>query len=299
MAKKVQDTTSTIDANKQVLMDAFNSHKSVQAVQTDPTQQPQATTQADVEGQDARTRLWQSLNSTYGVQREQSDKNYDQAIANADRMLLSRGMQRSSYGAQTLANMAQEKVKASNDIMSNQIADYQNRLTSLEQQEQQFNYQKERDQIADQQWQQQFEAQKEQWKQQFDYQKMSSEQQIAYNYLMNMMEAGDNPSDALLKQAGISRSDYNQMKKAATKTGGGGGGRGGNGGNGDDGTGGGGDDDDAWNQLMNDLAVGTNAGFNGAYGVVTNGVDLKKKQDERLRNEVKYYTQQNKVKDRL
>lgn len=189
-----------------------------EAFQEDVTKAPQATTQQDVEAQDTKTRLWQSLNTTYGAQREQSDKGYDQAIANADRQLLSRGMQRSSYGMQTLANMAQEKVNASNDIMANQIADYQNRLTSLEQQEQQMAYQKERDQIADKQWQQQFNAQQEQWKQQFNYQEKTANQQIAYNYLMNMLETGDNPSDAILKQAGITRNDYEQMKKAVVKT---------------------------------------------------------------------------------
>jgi len=182
------------------------------AFDEDVTKEPQAMTQQDVEGQDTRTRLWQSLNTTYGAQREQSDKAYDRAIAQTDSQLLNRGMQRSSYAAQTLANMQQDKIKANSDIMSSQIADYQNRLSALEQQEQQFAYQKERDQIADQQWQQQFQAQQDQWKQQFDYQKMSANQQIAYNYLMNMLESGDNPSDALLKQAGITRKDYEQMK---------------------------------------------------------------------------------------
>ena len=207
-----------------------------EAFQEDVTKAPQATTQQDVEAQDTKTRLWQSLDTTYGAQREQSDKGYDQAIANADRQLLSRGMQRSSYGMQTLANMAQEKVKANSDIMANQIADYQNRINTLEQQEQQFAYQQERDRIADEQWQQSFNAQQEQWKQQFDYNKMTASQQIAYNYLMNMLETGDNPSDALLKQAGISRADYQQMKATPAvkaKSGGGGrtGGAGGNGGN--------------------------------------------------------------------
>lgn len=184
------------------------------AFEEDVTKAPQATTQQDVEGQDARTRLWQSLDQTYGQQRQQIDKNYAQAISQTDRAMQNRGMQRSSYAMQTLANLGQEQAKANADSMASQIADYQNRLSSLETQERQFAYQQERDKVADQQWQQQFQAQQDQWKQQFEYNQMSAKQQIAFSSLMNMMEAGDNPSDALLKQAGISRSDYEQMKAA-------------------------------------------------------------------------------------
>ena len=67
---------------------------------TDPnldfTNQPQATSAADVNNQDARTRLWQSLDYSYGQQRKQTDKSYDQAYSQADRQALSRGMQRSA-----------------------------------------------------------------------------------------------------------------------------------------------------------------------------------------------------------
>ena len=102
----------------------------------DFTAQPQATTAADVNGQDAKTRLWQSMNYTYGRQRDESNKAYDKAISQQDNALLGRGMQRSSYGMQTLANMQNDKMKAANDIYSAQIADYQNRIGQIEQQEQ-------------------------------------------------------------------------------------------------------------------------------------------------------------------
>lgn len=101
----------------------------------DFTNQKQATTAEDVEGQDARTRLWQSLNYTYGKQREESDKQYAQAVASADRQALGRGMQRSSYNAQNLANLRQKGVEANNNIYAAQIADYQNRIGEIEQQE--------------------------------------------------------------------------------------------------------------------------------------------------------------------
>ena len=92
-----------------------------------------AKTKKDVEQQSAKDRLWDSLDYSYGKQREQSDEAYDKAIAQTDRQALSRGMQRSSYNNATLANLQNQKVKAQNDITSSQIADYQNRLTALEQ----------------------------------------------------------------------------------------------------------------------------------------------------------------------
>lgn len=190
--------------------------------QSNPTSQPQAFTKEDVDAQDSRTRLYQSLQEAYNRQKEQSDKNYDKAIAQTDQQMMNRGMGRSSYTGQILAQMRDQKVRASSDIDSAMIADYQNRVTQLEQQEReeewrqtQFNYQKERDSVADEQWQKQFQAQQDQWKQQFDYNKKTADQQIAFNYIMNMLEKGDKPSDALLKQAGISRRDYEQMKKTA------------------------------------------------------------------------------------
>ena len=93
----------------------------------DFTQQPQAATAQDVDKQDARTRLWQSLDYAYGDQRRKSDEQYAQAYSQADRQALSRGMQRSSYNAQTLANLRQKGIEANNNITSEQIADYQNR----------------------------------------------------------------------------------------------------------------------------------------------------------------------------
>jgi hypothetical protein len=104
-------------------------------LEEDFTNQPQATSAADVNNQDARTRLWQSLNYSYGKQRDESNKSYDQAVSQADRSALARGMQRSSYNMQTQANLLNQKVKAENDIYNAQIADYQNRIGEIEQQE--------------------------------------------------------------------------------------------------------------------------------------------------------------------
>lgn len=191
---------------------------------TDPTSQPQATTQADVDSQDAKTRAWQSLETAYGQRIDESNKAYEQNKIAADMAALQRGMGRSSYALQTAANIDQQKATAADRIRGEMIADYQNRASQIDQQElenqryeQQWAYQQERDKVSDKQWKLQFDAQQEQFKQQFEYNKMSQQQQLAYNSLMNMLETGDNPTDALLSQAGLSRHDYEQMKKAVPK----------------------------------------------------------------------------------
>ena len=162
----------------------------------DPTIQKQAVTQDDVNEQDARTRLWQSLNYTYGNQKEESDKQFRQAYIQADLQALSRGMQRSSYNLANLANIQQKGIEAGNKIGQALIADYQNRLTDLEKQEKEdewrerefaanredaawnkeyqtnaFEYQKERDTVADQQWQKQYDESLRQFNEQMAYQR--------------------------------------------------------------------------------------------------------------------------------
>lgn len=57
-----------------------------------------------------------AVQKTYDKQRETTQKQYDNAYSQTDRQMLSRGMQRSSYGAQTLANLANEGAKAQQDI---------------------------------------------------------------------------------------------------------------------------------------------------------------------------------------
>lgn len=57
-----------------------------------------------------------ALQATYDKQREQIQKEYNKAYSQTDRQMLSHGMQRSSYGAQTLANLSAEGAKAQGDI---------------------------------------------------------------------------------------------------------------------------------------------------------------------------------------
>lgn len=161
----------------------------------DFTNQPQAMTAEDVNNQDARTRLWQSLNYSYGQQRKQSDEQYAKAQAQSWQQALARGMQRSSYASAVAANLAKQGIDANNNIYAAQIADYQNRLGQLEQQEKeddrwerqfaadredsawnkefqtgQFEYQKSRDAVGDQQWQKQFDEDTRRWNLNYDLQ---------------------------------------------------------------------------------------------------------------------------------
>ena len=64
--------------------------------------------QADLALQQQRA----GLQDTYDRQREASAKEYQQRLSQADRHMLSRGMQRSSYGAQIRANIGQQGAEA-------------------------------------------------------------------------------------------------------------------------------------------------------------------------------------------
>lgn len=101
----------------------------------DYTRQPQATNQEEVDAQDTRTKLYQSLGYSYGRQQEESDKSYDQAISQQDRAALARGLGRSSYNLQTQANLQNQKVEARNKIGEAMIADYQSRVAQLDEAE--------------------------------------------------------------------------------------------------------------------------------------------------------------------
>ena len=158
---------------------------------TDVTAQKQAKNKKQVDNQDSRTRIWQSLSTTYNKRKEDSNQQYDLNRNAADRAALQRGMGRSSYNLQTMANIDTEKAKAADQIDKELIADYQARISDLENQERDEAFKRE----------------------QFQYQKDSDKQQIALQYINQMLQNGGTPSDDLLSQAGLSRKDYEQMKK--------------------------------------------------------------------------------------
>lgn len=177
-----------------------------------------ARTQQDVLDMTAAERLWDSMNYTYGTKREDIAKQFEQAYSKADNQLLSRGMQRSSYGAQTLANLQREGIRAQEDNWNTQIADYENRLQDIEQQEwqrgfqerqfnegvrqyeQNFNYQQGRDAVTDSQWQQAF-----------DQDKGNNDRSLAASYVKALIGKGQMPTDDLLARAGLSKEDAQRL----------------------------------------------------------------------------------------
>ncbi len=74
------------------------------------------------------------LQDTYDKQREDSARQFRQAYSQADRQLLGRGMQRSSYGASALANVAlegnraQQKINDAQAAAASQIEDQRSQL---------------------------------------------------------------------------------------------------------------------------------------------------------------------------
>lgn len=200
-----------------------------------------ARTKTDVDNMDKRQRLWDSLDYSYGVKADRSDEQFRQAYSQADRQMLGRGMQRSSYGAQTLANLDQQRLRARNDIESEKIADYENRLQDVEQQEQQqANWQAQFDEGVRQfntnfAYQQGRDTVNDTWRQkEFDQGNLNTDRQLAAGYVSSIIANGQDPTDELLARAGLSRADANAMKAQIAEGGGGsysggGGGRGGSG----------------------------------------------------------------------
>ena len=159
---------------------------------------------------EAKQRLLDSLDYTYGRKQELSNKSYDKSISQTDNAMLGRGMQRSSYAQQVLANMAKEKIQAAGDIESEKIAAYNTGVNQLEQQERE-----------QQNWEKNYALQQEslaQQKAESEWNKSYADRQIAISALQAAAAAGNKKvSDDLLKRAGISRQDYNQWLKNSGK----------------------------------------------------------------------------------
>lgn len=106
-------TPKTQDELKQQAQNRYQSHYDQQKLSA---QQEYERNAAALEKQLA------GLDATYAKQREQSEKAYAQAYSQADRNLLAKGMQRSSYGAQVLANIQQSGNEALQDIADAEAA---------------------------------------------------------------------------------------------------------------------------------------------------------------------------------
>lgn len=81
-----------------------------------------AAQQAQVRNDLALQQQREGLQRTYDKQREASQKEYENAYSRADRQQLSRGMQRSSYTAQVLANLTKEGAEAQQELWDAQGA---------------------------------------------------------------------------------------------------------------------------------------------------------------------------------
>ena len=169
-----------------------------------------ARTKQDVDNMTKQDRLWDSLSHDYGKQREESDRSFDKAYSQADRQALSRGMQRSSYNAQNLANINNQKIKAQNNIWDAQIADYENRLNQQEQQdleadrwERSFAEQQKQNEWSRNFQQQQADTQNNQWQMSFNagredaaFNKGMQEKQFEANQAQNTWQQNFQQSQA-------------------------------------------------------------------------------------------------------
>lgn len=107
-----------------------------------------AQTKTDVDNMTLRDRLWDAFNFAYGQQSREFKEQSNNEISQQGRRDLSRGMQRSSYGAATEANMRNKQLQGLQDIYGQQIAAYEQALLNVEQQEREA-----------EQWQKEFDEQ--------------------------------------------------------------------------------------------------------------------------------------------
>lgn len=116
-SQELQNLIASLQRNAYVPRTAAQREAAAQARFTQAYDQQRLSAQQAQETHDAAlARELNSLQSVYDAQRERSGKEYAQAYSRADRHMLTRGMQRSSYGAQVLANINTEGAEALQDI---------------------------------------------------------------------------------------------------------------------------------------------------------------------------------------
>ena len=116
LIKQLQTSTYTPKTQEELQQKAQNRYQSVYDQKRLSAQQEYERSAAAIDKQIA------GLGATYDKQREQSAKSYAQAYSQADRNLLSKGMQRSSYGAQVLSNVQLEGAEAQQEIADQEAA---------------------------------------------------------------------------------------------------------------------------------------------------------------------------------
>ena len=157
-----------------------------------------AQTRKEVDSTSVRDRIWDSLNYTYGKRGEEIGKEYDKLSSQTSNALLGRGMQRSSYGAQTVANVGTQRANAIAQNQSDLIADYENRL-----------YQVEQDELAAAQWQKQYEESVRQFNEQMAENKRQFDLQYALQQAASSGSGGGSGS-------GGSGGDYTGVNYSGT-----------------------------------------------------------------------------------
>ena len=211
------------------------------------------------------------IQRNYAKQQEESAKQYRQAYSQVDREILRRGMQRSSYGAQRLANVNLEQAEAAQKIQEAQAGAEGNLDAQIAQLQGQladtlagYDAGQAGDVMARYNELQAEEYDRAREAEQYAESIRQSDQQLAYSYVTSILAAGKDPSDDLLNRAGLSRQDANLLKKETVVTGGGGGGgsssasqRTGNG-NVGDGTGDGDGSSTSWANFVSSLSAVNN-----------------------------------------
>lgn len=238
------------------------------------------------------------IQASYDKQREASDKAYRQAYSQADRQLLGRGMQRSSYGAQILANLSQQGVEANQNIWdqqrnaeggleaqiaqvsgqladtlagydANQAADIMKRYNELQSEEYDRNRDAEQYAESIRQWQAQFDQNAQQWQ---------AQQEQAQKQFEESIRQWQTQYDESVRQ-------FNLLHPQTPAAAGGGGGGGGGGSRG-------GTNTKAGNTVGSTNQVPTDAGFDAFVGIdpnaaVREAIDWIGNQASKLRTQTK------------
>ena len=119
---------------------------------------------------------------------EASDKSYKQAKTSADLQAQSRGMGRSSYNNATLANLDSDKVKAQNNIREDIDAQYAQAVVQRENELWQQHFQEQQAAQQQENWQAQYDLQKQQLEAQLAQANASASVSFAISAPMSRME---------------------------------------------------------------------------------------------------------------
>ena len=106
--------------------------------------------QWEIDAQNKRQRLWDELSFASSQKADTLKKEYAKTYSQAGLNALAKGMQRSSYNAQTLANIDTQKVEALNANEGEKMAAYSSGLREIDAEEAKMR-----------QWQQQFDLEQE------------------------------------------------------------------------------------------------------------------------------------------